>query len=213
MSIDDPSLPRSNPRPVTPNTDPQLHPLTEPSLSLANELGLVVDDLRQLYTDFGLRPYRVFSVVVRWASGTVGYGEVQECTRTEILPTPNVVMRGVNNQATDVGIHEVGSIRIDEISPNYTEADIDELFAMQPLPKGYEAFWEVHVDRRDGRTVRRRFVPADAPFRDAENFQWSGRFTKQDDDVHTTARVPREIHSPEEVDAYRESTGEEVFGW
>ena len=74
-NLDDPPRPRSNPRPVPPDRDPSLHPNPMPSLSLVESLGYVADDLRQIYTNLGARPYRINAVVVRWTGGAIGRGK------------------------------------------------------------------------------------------------------------------------------------------
>ena len=60
---------RDNPRLETANNDPAVNPDNSPGSSLINEMGSVADDLRQLYTDFGAHPYRVFSSCLRVARG------------------------------------------------------------------------------------------------------------------------------------------------
>ena len=57
--------------------------------SLADMLGPTVDIVRQIRTDLGFSPYRVFLVHWRWP-GKRGLGRPLEIARQEILPTPRV---------------------------------------------------------------------------------------------------------------------------
>ncbi len=162
-----------NPRPETPNTDPSLHPLVTPARSLVEDLGETADEMRQLYTDFGMRPYRVFSIVVKWTGGDVGRGEQQVISETEFLPTPLVDMSRLNAALKSGGRVENGNVRLRELSPRYTEEQITELFHRNPLPKGLQSFVEVREDARDGNTKRRRFQVTGVPERRADEFQWT----------------------------------------
>ena len=56
-----------------------LHALRDSELgrTLVDDLIPVADDLRQLYTEFGGRPYRVFLVWVRWSADEDGDGMVR----------------------------------------------------------------------------------------------------------------------------------------
>lgn len=170
-----------NPRWVTPNTDPELGPISrrvtpcgeslEPSL--VDDLGEVADDLRQLYTDFGLRPYRIFAVVVTWDGGEVGVGDQSILKETELLPTPYIDMSKIKYQTTTGGRSDSGQTTIYEISPRYTEFELKEMFP-RDLAANEQAFIEVHMDGRDGREpLRHRFTIVSMPARDADGFQFT----------------------------------------
>lgn len=169
-----------NPRANQPNDDPRLHPNPAPDRSLVETLGGVADDLRQLYTDFGLRPYRMFSVVYRWTGGEVGRGEPLVISTEEFLPTPNVSPRGVRGALREAGLVERGDVTVTQISPRYTEDQVRTLFHCLPLPPGLEGFIEVTVDSRDGESPRRRFTVIGVPARDADRFEWVATMTRQD---------------------------------
>lgn len=175
-------LRRLNPRTQTPNDDPALKPLQAPERSLVEELGDEVDDLRQLYTEFGLRPYRVFSVVVSWPGGAVGRGKPVVVSEAEFLPTPEVRdMQGINNVARAAGVVERGQVQLRQLSPRYTEEDLAVLFHQQPLPPAHQGWIEVRIDRRDGATKRRRLFPQAIPYRKAAGFEWRANLTSQDE--------------------------------
>ena len=170
-----------NPRPLTPTDDNREHPNPAPAQSLTESLGGVVDDLRQLYTDFGLRPYRVFSVVYRWTGGVVGRGRALVISEQEFLPTPQLKeTSGVRSETRTGGLVERGDVRLEEVSPRYTEDQIRVLFHSLPLPPGDQGFLEVRVDARDGATERRRFVVTGMPYRKADGFEWRANLLRQD---------------------------------
>lgn len=192
-----------NPRPQTPNTDPGLAVQPGGSGSLVESLGEVADDLRQLYTDVGLRPYRVFSVVIRWTGGEVGRGDPVVESETEFLPRPVVVnMNGVRKESTPAGLNEKGSVRLRQVSPRYTEDDIRSLCHMTPLSSDRSGFIEIRMDDRDGSAQRRRFSVKGTPHRDAAKFQWTVELAKQDSDRSRTGK-PHDVRAPAEVEMTR----------
>ena len=171
---------RRNPRPVPPDRDLGLRANPAPQRSLVEELGEVADDLRQLNTDLGMRPYRVFSVLVEWSGTARGRGKPTTVREVELLPTPLVDFRPLGKASTSGGKTDRGTARLREISPRYTEEDIESLFR-QPAGASSETFLEVRYDARGGRDpVRRRFVVKDVPHHEAENFQWVCTIVAQD---------------------------------
>jgi hypothetical protein len=205
MTIEDPPKPRGNPRPQKPNNDPDLHPNRRPGRSLVECFGGMVDDLRQLNTDFGLRPYRMFSIVVRWTGGEVGVGEPKVVSEVEFLPTPNIGMEGVRQKMGETGKGERGEIRVTEISPRYTEDDINALFHLQPIPDGGDAFIEIRMDERDGSTIRRRFTPL-VPTRRPGKFDWAVTLKRQNQNEHRDTSVDN-VKSPQLVEKLQKRDG------
>jgi hypothetical protein len=169
-------------KPKSPNTDPRLHGV-DGSRSFAAELAETADDLRQLASDFGLRPYRVFSVRIRWSGDTVGAGEPRVVLEEEFLPTPRVNLERLRREAREPGGYvERGLIRMDRVSARYTEDQIDALCVGRDAPENEERLIEVRIDGRTGEEpTRRRFAVAEAPFLRAEGFEWIVRLTPQDD--------------------------------
>lgn len=132
------------------------------------------DCIRQIATDFGLRPYRVFLVWIEWTADEnddgfirdeeldlddkeVGVGRPVLLQEIEILPTPLVRVAGISKRQDAVGLTESGSISITEISARFRE---DVLMGLLPqyrheeypetLRKGVEFFWEIREDRPTG---------------------------------------------------------------
>ena len=177
-----------NPRSTTPATDPLVAPADEPSGSLVEEFGGIVDDLRQLYTDVGLRPYRVFLVRVRWGGGEIGRGEATVVSEAELLPTPEVDFTPLRTEIKSGGKVERGGFTLREISPRYTEDEILDLFHVE---RGFQVFVEVRHDSRDGQQPkRRRFTVKDVPWRKAKDFQWVARLQVEEQARNRDGSLP-----------------------
>lgn len=183
-----------NPRTVGPNDTPgTLHPNPAPERSLVEEMGALVDDIRQIATDIGARPYRVHLVRVCWTGGRVGAGDSQVVEETELLPTPALdTFEGVRSEMRSGGLVERGNARLREVSPRYTEDELRGLFGCaNTLPVGEQVFVEVRMDARDGTdVVRRRFVVVGVPYRKADAFEWRVNLLRQDENRTRTGRLP-----------------------
>lgn len=191
--------PRVTNQPNTPGT--KLHPIG--SCSLVESLGSVVDDVRQIATDLGVRPYRVFSIVCFWSGGEVGRGTPSVIHETEFLPTPKLMeTSGVRGSPRSGGVAERGDATLRQVSPRYTEDQVRALcgtgaatdaqgqpIGVPPGAKNIEIWIEVRVDSRDGDTQRRRFIVVGQPFRDAEKFEWRVTLMRQDQD-RSRAGIP-----------------------
>jgi hypothetical protein len=160
-----------NPRARIGNNTPGIGPNPSPGTSFAAELYAVADDIRQIYTDFGMRPYRVFSVVYACDAGD-GRGPMRLISELEFLPTPFVDMRPLRSEIKPAGEVTRGLIAISQISPRYTERQISSAILDRPLTHNETAFVEVRVDARDGTTIRRRILIVDVPWRNPDNFGW-----------------------------------------
>lgn len=179
--------PRLTNQPNAPGT--KLHPIGP--CSLVESLGSTVDSIRQIATDLGVRPYRVFSIVCSWSGGEIGRGQASVIHETEFLPTPKLVeTSGVRGTPRSGGIAERGDATLRELSPRYTEDQIRALCGTgaaidakgNPLGKAVEVWLEVRVDARDGNTQRRRFVVSGQPFRNVDDFEWRATLLRQDQD-------------------------------
>lgn len=167
---------------------------------LARQLVPVVDQIRQLATDFGTRPYRVFLVHASWSGQVRGIGQSREVSRTELIPTPKIQsMDSTTQQVSAFGRTEEGSIRLSEISARYSE---DDLLGKTPdmvrpdLPKtnarNFEFFYEV-IQTHAGvdRPARRRYIPETVPDLKASSCQWTISLTKQEQDRTRDGRLNR----------------------
>lgn len=89
---------------------------------LAQRLQPTVDRLRQRLTTFGLRPYVTWLVWTRWGGAERGEGHESILAQIPILPRPKVVdLTSVSLSAYSAGILPVGSVRIEQISADFSE--------------------------------------------------------------------------------------------
>lgn len=157
------------------------HPNPNPERSLFEEMGEIADEMRQIQTDLGARPYRVFAVVLEWSGKEVGRGDPVAIVEKELLPTPLVRMRGIRTELKGAGKTDRGYTEISELSPSYTEDELVRSFHVEHLTEAQAAFYEVRFDARGGRDpARRRFVLRGVPECDVENHQWIIRVSAQD---------------------------------
>jgi hypothetical protein len=176
--------PTKNPRPQQPNTDPGLLEPYNPQTSLVESLGGVVDSVRQISVDLGLHPYKVHAVRIKWTGGEIGRGEPKVQFDEPILPTPRVSnISNLDRESTAAGVCEKGTVRLDRISPRYTEDQIKYYFSTESdLGNDEEGFIEISIDERDGKTERKRYVVSGVPERRPQRFDWTVVLTKQEDD-------------------------------
>jgi hypothetical protein len=176
------------------------HALYAPGQTASTGLQSVVDDARQLLTDMGLRPYRVFTVIVEWSGSDMGLGTESVVSETEFLPTPLVSMRPIGSEMNEGGQVERGNTELKEISGRYTEDQIRGLFQLQALPKNQLSYVEVFHDARDGQLQpRRRFQVTGVPWHDAENFQWVVKLTESDPDRRRDGSIIQPTVTPPRV--------------
>lgn len=156
---------------------PTIRPLGdfEAERTLAERLvTCAVDPIRQLATNFGLRPYRVFLVWIGYTADenadglldediqgvhaddqTIGAGRPFLIAEIELLPTPRVgPLGGVRQNLDVVGLTEAGAVMLDQISPSFGE---DVLMGLHPdlldpehpgqLRPGIQFFYEVQENR------------------------------------------------------------------
>lgn len=153
--------------------------------TLAQRFIPLADQLRDLLTKFGLRPYKVKIIRVKWSGGERGLGTFTVLSETAILPTPRVQdMQSLTEIVQAVGLDEVGMIRVDEISGRFTE---DELMGRDTdgnsIPLDEEVFYEIEFPRLDGKpSNRRRFYPRSPPQYFAGRLQWSLNLEKANED-------------------------------
>lgn len=188
--------PTRNPRGETPNTDSSLSEPVNPIESLTEQLGSVVDDIRQIAVDLGQRPYKIHAVRVKWTGGEIGRGKPETVFDQPILPTPRVLNIDQLDRATQPsGTTDKGNIRLDKISPRYTEDEIKYYFSTKAdLGKDEQGFIEIYADERDGQTERKRYVVSKTPYRRANKFDWTVVLKIQDEKRlrNKTIREPRE---------------------
>lgn len=177
---------------------PKVRPLCrdEAIKSLANRLAPRIDRIRQIATNLGTRPYRVFLTWTTWTGTERGEGYEQVVRRTEILPTPLVAsLDRLALTQFAAGTLPMGSVQVTEVSATLTEDLLTGRWVPEPhedeVPPPKDFFYEVVEDGRgDPEPVRWRFRLMSKPFRDAENVQWKLLLEKEDPDRSRDDRSP-----------------------
>lgn len=153
--------------------------------SLARKFVPLADSLRDLFTKFGLRPFVVRLMRVRWNGEERGIGVAEVDSEVIIEPTPKISdLTALTELVQPVGLDEVGGLLLSEISGRYTE---DELKGLKPgeteIPPNVEVFYEIEFPRLDGApSVKRRFFFRSAPYYNSGALQWSIRLEKSGED-------------------------------
>lgn len=153
--------------------------------SFASSLISTADSIRDLYVQLGMRTYLVSIVRTGWTGGRRGIGVEYLKEEIEILPTPRLTtLDSVTEILQPVGLDEIGSVMLSEISGRYTE---DELLGRYRdgilIPKDEQVFYEIHFPQKDGNPgIRRRFVTRAAPYYSASRLQWSIQLDRSHED-------------------------------
>lgn len=146
-----------------------------------------VDCARQIATDLGARPYRVFRVKTRWTGEERGDGVENVILQEEITPTPKVSgMDGISLQLQDIGLDEVGTTQVSEISARYTEAQL----RTPGLAPNENFYWEIRLAKDGDQNRRRRYMLVGVPSYSATSLQWTIRLTRAGTDRETETGIP-----------------------
>lgn len=143
--------------------------------SLLRGLVCTVDGIRQIATDLGARPYRVFMIHTRWEEARRGMNQEFIVEETELLPTPLVEsLDALDDVLEAVGTIETGSLQVTQVSASHT-ADVlmgrDRDGAV--VAESDQFFWEVaYLNQSPDGGDRRRFTPKN-PVYDATGVQWT----------------------------------------
>lgn len=133
----------------------------------------LVDDLRRIPHEEGLRPYRVYLVWTRRDSAQV----FQEFRRLELQPVKVSSLTDVALQLAAWGLNPEGQVRLSNISrAQVDEDDLRGLLGHGPIPPDVQFFYEivrVGACDADRQPRRRRFVLASLPHLDAPRFQYT----------------------------------------
>jgi hypothetical protein len=173
-------------------------PVLNPQSSLVEESSELVDELRQLQAESGLRPYRVFCVLVEWSGGELYRGTSRVLSEKEFLPTPFVDLRPMYSLMSEAGRFEHGDVVLREISPSLTEDQVKELCSNgAELPPGQQSFIEVRHDERKGNEpTRRRFTTRGVPWHNAEEFEWIVTLSDEEENRRRDGALPEKTLDP-----------------
>lgn len=101
--------------------------------TLVARLGPVADNIRQIATNMGARPYRVFLIWTITGGAERGEGTEQLVHEEELLPTPEVQdLTSIALQPYSAGKLPVGAVKVSQISTSYGE----DVLAGRLLPDG-----------------------------------------------------------------------------
>jgi hypothetical protein len=171
------------PRPDPENEQPipaqdsytQLRGLQQDQL-LSQALVPVVDGIRDIATQLGVRPYEIKRVRTRWSGGSIGAGQEFEIDSELILPTPLLKnIETLQEIAQAIGFDEHGAVHVEEISGRFEE---DWFFGRDalgnPAPPDMSVYFEIEFRRLDGQPGRRRrFYLENAPMWESDNVMWT----------------------------------------
>jgi len=161
--------------------------------SLGSKMIRQVDRARDLIVRLGLRTYAVKIVHTGWSGPYRGSGQEYVMREMDILPTPKIAsLNGLNESLTAVGLDEVGSLQLTEISGRFSEAEVTGVLVNgTPLDtKGEQAYYEVSY-LRSGTPIRRRFSVSSVPSYDPEEFQWTVRLERAREDREALTGDPQ----------------------
>lgn len=134
----------------------------DPDVIIDDLVTDVIDGLRsELHPLFGVRAYRVFTVVRKWSGGVVGRGTSTD-TEVELTPQPLVhPFTNIRREQEPCGYDTAGGIKVTEVSLTYTQA---ELLACE-APEGSQHLIKVVEAHGQAQGVK-YFVHAKAPYPD-----------------------------------------------
>lgn len=153
--------------------------------TLAGKIVPCVDQIRDLYTQFGLRPYTVKWVFTRWSGGDRDYGVEEVISEEYILPTPKITeMFFLDKINQAVGNVEDGQIKLTQISARFDE---DKLVGRnadgEPIPHDHNFYYEIEYTGRDGNApIKRRFIVSGVPELKPGKFGWTVNLRRAQED-------------------------------
>lgn len=147
--------------------------------TLAADFIDLADELRDIKTEFGLRPYKLHRIRVQWSGGVRGKGQAVVMDELHILPTPKISdISQLSAIVTQIGLQEVGGLFVSEISGRFTEEDLRGGDEGTPIPKDQEVYYEVEFPKRSGTPMKRRFLLSGSPSFNAGRLQWTMKLDK-----------------------------------
>ena len=147
----------------------------DPSVVIDALAGSVVDELRRsLHPVFGIRAFRVYTVLRTWSGSMPGEGAKTD-VELEIEPQPLIAsFDGIKFTQEPCGLEELGEIEVSEVSLTYTHAEL-----VGPSLTGSQE-WLIKIAEAHGQAQPARYFVHDAPpFPDREQgIGWKLRLRK-----------------------------------
>lgn len=99
--------------------------ILDPDVLIDSLIEDVVDGLRdELHPQFGVRPFRVYTVTRVWSGGYEGEGEFTD-TEVELTPQPKVhPFSDLRRTQEPCGFDMAGAVKLTEVSLTYTQAEL-----------------------------------------------------------------------------------------
>lgn len=145
---------------------------------LLDDLVELVDDLREdLMVGFGLRQFRMYTILRSWDGEGIGDGDYVD-VETEITPRPkiNPYQDNITNRLEPCGLMESGMVLVSEVSLSYTEAELTG----GDLGFGQEWFLRL-TDGEGQEIISRDFEMMSPPFPDREeDIGWKLRLKRRE---------------------------------
>lgn len=141
--------------------------ILDPNVLVDSLVADVIDGLRgELHPAFGVRSYRLFTVLRQWTGKTAGEGTSTD-TEDEILPQPLIepwegVGSGLQLDLKTCGMDEIGQITVREVSLTYTE---DDLRGPASLARNQQWFLKL-TDAHGQGTRQKYFIHGKPPYVD-----------------------------------------------
>jgi hypothetical protein len=142
--------------------------ILDPDVLIDDLVPDVIDGLRsELHPEFGVRAYRVFTVLRTWSGKTTGEGSVAE-VETELDPQPRVQRwDGYKFELATCGLDDLGEIKLTEVSLTCTHKDLTGKDDATELGKNQEFLIKLTEAHGQGNPVR-FFQHTRPPFVDRE---------------------------------------------
>jgi len=137
----------------------------DPNVLVDSLVTDVIDGLREdLHPQFGVRAYRVFTILRTWSGRSVGEGTKVD-TEVELRPQPLVhTWDGLKYDLEPCGLNLDGEVKLTEVSLTYTEAELDGGITL-----GRNQQWLIRIDEGHGQETRSKFfLHTKPPFIDRE---------------------------------------------
>jgi len=133
----------------------------DPTVLVDDLVTDVIDGLRaELHPAFGVRAFRVYTVVRTWSGLEVGLGDPTD-EEVELVPSPLVHPFVFQREQEPCGFDIAGMVKITEVSLTYTQA---ELLACE-APEGVQYFIKI-VEGQGQEQAAKYFGHSKAPYPD-----------------------------------------------
>ena len=158
---------------------------TTAAATLARRFIPLADQLRPLLTVYGLRAYSVMIVRTRWSGGERGIGTESMVSEMRLEPTPKLGdLTSLTETLHSIGIDEVGTVDLTQISGRYTEEQLRGLESGEDeLPRDEQVYYEAEFFRTDGGpSTHRRFCLRGTPNYAPGKLSWGVRLERAHED-------------------------------